>query len=172
MFSWIHDGTWSKPLSWWRHTDGPNQTTVTSIHLNTRVIMSATKTAKVWNHPFALCLKVVCFYQRLSCRERLQVFWFGKFGNQIFRIHVHLQAEKVSNVTGIKHSSPWWIKDWISGSYPHLPLSGTQVKIKAALKPLVDKTRKRWNLTKTGELLGNERQLPVRRILLIPQSLL
>lgn len=166
--------TWSKPLSWWRHADRPNQTTVTSVHLDTQVIMSAKRTIKVQNHQVTRCFNVVCFYQSLRCRERLQIFWFGKFWNQIFRIHVHLRAENesVGNVTGLKSSSARWIKDWITGSYPHLPLSGTQVKVKAALKPLVDKPRKRRNLTKTGKLLGNERQLPVRRILLIPQSLL
>lgn len=58
----------------------------------------------------------------------------------------------------------------VSVSYPHLSLAGTQIKVEAALKPLVDEATVGRNLAQTGELPGKKRVLPVLWILLVPQS--
>lgn len=53
-------------------------------------------------------------------------------------------------------------------SHPHLPLAGTQIKVKAALEPLVDEGGEGRNLAQAGELPGNKGVLPVLRVLLLP----
>lgn len=82
--------TWGKPLSRWRHTDRANQTAVTSIDLNTQI-----KDVRKGS-PLCLCacVQVCVLYQRPCGGKWLKVLWFGKLGNQILWIHIHLHADK------------------------------------------------------------------------------
>lgn len=74
----------------------------------------------------------------------------------------------MSGVSGV--GRPDWLAALSEVTHPHLPLTGTQVEVEAALKPLVDKAGECRNLPQARELLGNKGELPVLGVLLLPQG--
>ena len=53
-------------------------------------------------------------------------------------------------------------------SHPHLALAGAEVEVEAAFEALLDEAREGRHGAQAGELLGQELQLPVLWVLLLP----
>ena len=56
--------------------------------------------------------------------------------------------------------------------YPHLALPGTEIEVKATLKPLVDEAGESWHSAQAGVLLGDKVDPSLLRLLLSPLLLL